>query len=159
MDLYTDEEERIDEFLEFFLVFLRKAKGIDTKDHDLSYLSLDELKELVRQFHEMYPPSSETDIARAVVGTMDTCELKISSIDMKEEQFDAQKVYYVMLGIFRQTEVGTMNLWAMRSANKSRNFLQWRIIETTLPFLRSKSGLMQARGQENGRLFWNWREV
>lgn len=140
-------------------MFLRKAKGIDTKDHDLSYLSLDELKELVRQFHEMYPPSSETDIARAVVGTMDTCELKISSIDMKEEHFDAQKVYYVMLGVFRQTEVGTMNLWGMRSASKSRNFSQWRIIETTWPFSRSKSVVMQTRGQENWRLFWNRREV
>ena len=79
----------------------------------------------------MYPPSSETDIARAVVGTMDTCELKISSIDVKEEQFDAQKVYYVMLAVFRQMEVGTMSSWAMRSASKSRIFLQWRSIKTT----------------------------
>ena len=127
-------------------MFLRKAKGIDTKDHDLNYLSLEELKELVRQFQEMYPPASETDIARAVVGTMDTCELKISAIDVKEEQFDAQKVYYVMLAIFRQMEAGTMHSWDMRSASKSRNFSQWRITGTTLSFFRSKSCVMQAGG-------------
>lgn len=95
----------------------------------------------------MYPPSSETDIARAVVGTMDTCELKISLIEgMKEEQFDAQKVYYVILALFRRMEVGTTNLLDMRSANKSRNFFLLRSIEIILPFFRSKLVVMQARG-------------
>lgn len=140
-------------------MFLRKAKGIDTKDHDLGYLSLDELKELVRQFHEMYPPASETDIARAAIGTMDTCELKISAIDVKEEQFDAQKVYYVMLTIFRQTEAGTTNSWATRSASKSRNFSQWKTTGTTLSFFRSNLSVTQAGGEENWRLLRNRREV
>lgn len=90
---------------------------------------------------------------------MDTCELKISSIDVKEEQFDAQKVYYVMLAVFRQMEVGTMNSWAMRSASKSRNFLQWTSIKTTLPFFRSKSVVTQAGGKKNWRVLRNWREI
>ena len=48
LDLYSQKEEQIDAFLAFFLSYLKKFKAIDTQDHNLDYLTLQELKELVR---------------------------------------------------------------------------------------------------------------
>lgn len=40
LDVYQQDEQQVDLFLDFFLLYLRRNKGIDTKDHNLELLSL-----------------------------------------------------------------------------------------------------------------------
>lgn len=93
MDVYIKEEEQIDRFLEFFLVYLRKNKGIDTQEHNLDLLSMEELKELVAEFRALHPPQAkEVEIENS----LDVSLSVIEPLPPHNEGFDAQKVFYVV---------------------------------------------------------------
>ena len=62
LDVYIREEELIDQFLDFFLLYLKNRKGIDTRDHNLELLSLPELKELVAEFRNKHPSADQTSV-------------------------------------------------------------------------------------------------
>ena len=114
LDVYIREEELIDQFLDFFLLYLKNRKGIDTRDHNIELLSLPELKELIAEFRNKHPSADQT----SVLEVENSIDVSLSRISVeKPSKFDAHKVFYVFLVRCSQMAAGTMNFKAMRNAN------------------------------------------
>jgi hypothetical protein len=148
LDVYIREEELIDQFLDFFLLYLKNRKGIDTRDHNLELLSLPELKELVAEFRTLHPSAEQTSVLE-VENSIDVSLSRISA--EKQPQFDAHKVFYVFLERCSQMAAGTMNFKATRNANAPSHSSQSRTdITTTSSFSKSNFTFTQAGNQESG---------